>query len=364
VAVGAFAIGVGAALVGASAAMGDPGPPSTAPSAPAPPTSSTGSGGPTTITTTTQPRPTDQTPPPRAHDLRVTAPNPGQIVLTWTLVRPTDIASVWVNRGPAWRCPQVPVASPGFYAGTTIGPVARRLRQVDKGERDTKRYCYAVFTLDKAGNWAKPVTHLIRNPGDTTPPAAVTGMTAVFGQGGAVHLAWTNPRDAVHDLVVRGRGSGCPHFAADGTQVGTRRLRTSEVDSTGPGAGTYCYAVFAYDAAGNVSPTMTSTVEPPTTTTAPQTASASPPPSQPGSSGSSLPTVVALIGGSALVIAGLGYATLRLLRREWEWHARTGYGIRDLVSIEVRDSDRLALVIPAIIGVCIAGAVVLLVLSL
>jgi hypothetical protein len=109
---------------------------------------------------------------------------------------------------------------------------------------------------------------------------------------------------------------------------------------------------------------MTSTVEPPTTTTAPQTASASPPPSQPGSSGSSLPTVVALIGGSALVIAGLGYATLRLLRREWEWHARTGYGIRDLVSIEVRDSDRLALVIPAIIGVCIAGAVVLLVLSL
>jgi hypothetical protein len=34
------------------------------------------------------------------------------------------------------------------------------------------------------------------------------------------------------------------------------------------------------------------------------------------------------------------------------------------MSIEVRDYDRLALVIPAIIGVCIAGAVVLLVFSL
>ena len=64
------------------------------------------------------------------------------------------------------------------------------------------------------------------------------------------------------------------------------------------------------------------------------------------------------------MLAGLAYATLRVVRREWEWHARTGYGIRDLVSVEVRDSDRPALVIPAIIGVCIAGAVVVLVLSL
>jgi hypothetical protein len=362
VAVGAFAIGVGAALVGASAAMGDPGPPSTAPSAPAPPTSSTGSGGPSTITTTTQAsRPTDQTPPPRAHDLRVTAPKPGQIVLTWRLVHRSDIASVWVNRGPASRCPQVPVASPGFYAGRTIGPVGPRSRQVDKGERDTKNYCYAVFTLDKAGNWAKPVTHLIRNPGDTTPPVAVTGLTATFGKGGAVRLAWTNPPDAAHDVVVRGPGSTCPQFTTDGTPIGTHALRRSEVDSSVPTPGKYCYAVFAYDAAGNHSPVTTSTVEPPATTTPTQTSPASPPPSQ---SGSSLSSVVAIIGGGALVLAGLAYATLRLVRREWEWHARTGYGIRDLVSIDVRASDRLALIIPAIIGVCITGAVVVLVLSL
>jgi hypothetical protein len=291
----------------------------------------------------------------------VSAPKPGQIVLTWTLVHPTDVTSVFVNRGPASRCPQVPVASPGFFAGTRIGRFDPRSRQVDTTERDTKHYCYAVFTLDKAGNWAKPVTQLIQNPGDTIPPVAVTGITAAFGKAGAVRLAWTNPPDAAHDIVVRGRGSGCPHFETDGTQVGTRRPRTSEVDSTVPGPGTYCYAVFASDAAGNVSPVVTATVEPPT---APATQTSSPSPSQPGSPGSSLPSVVALLGGGAIVIAALAYATLRILRREWEWHTRTGYGIRDLMSIEVRDYDRLALVIPAIIGVCIAGAVVLLVFSL
>ena len=88
------------------------------------------------------------------------------------------------------------------------------------------------------------------------------------------------------------------------------------------------------------------------------------PPGQSGSSGSSLSDIVGLIGGGAIVLAGLAYATLRIVRREWEWHARTGYGIRDLMSIDVRDYDRTALVIPAIIGVCIAGAVVVLLMSL
>jgi hypothetical protein len=91
--------------------------------------------------------------------------------------------------------------------------------------------------------------------------------------------------------------------------------------------------------------------------------SSPPPPNQSGSSGS-LPDVVGIIGGGAIVLAGLAFVTLRLVRREWEWHSRTGYGIRDLMSIDVRDYDRQALVIPAIIGVCIAGAAVVLLFSL
>jgi hypothetical protein len=292
--------------------------------------------------------------------MHVSAPKPGQIVLTWTLVHRADVAHVFVLRGPAARCPTSPIQA----SATRIGSLDPRTREVDATERDTKRYCYAIFTLDAAGNWASPVTHFARNKGDQTPPAAVKGVTAVLGQGGAVRLAWTNPPDAAHDLVVRRAGSSCPHFPTDGTPVGTRRLRESEVDSSVQSGSAYCYAVFAFDAAGNTSPIVTTAVKPAPTPTATQTDQSPPPPSQPGSSGSSLPDVVGIVGGGAIVLAGLAYMTLRLARREWEWHTRTGYGIRDLVSIEVRDYDRLALIIPAIIGVCIAGAVLVLVFSL
>jgi hypothetical protein len=206
------------------------------------------------------------------------------------------------------------------------------------------------------------VTHLARNKGDTVPPAAVTGVKATPGPGGAVSLTWTNPPDAARTLVVRGPGSTCPHFPADGTPVGTRRLRDSQVDSSVQSTGAHCYAVYAFDAAGNRSTIVTATAAPAEHTTG--SPSPTPPPSQTGSSGSWLPDAVGLVGGGAVVLAGLAFVTLRLLRREWEWHSRTGYGIRDLMSIDVRDYDRTALVIPAIIGVCVAGAVLALLLSL
>ena len=291
----------------------------------------------------------------------MSAPAPGRILLTWKLVHPADIASVFVLRGPAGRCP---TNQPLQASAARIGGVTPRTRQADTTEHDRKRYCYAVYTLDNAGNWASPVTHFARNKGDTTAPAAVTGITGVVGKGGAIKLAWTNPPDAAHDLVVRGSGSTCPTSATDGTPVGTRRLRESQTDTSVPATATYCYGVFAYDRAGNVSTVATTTVEPPPPPSTPAGNPSAPPARQSSSSSSSLPTIVALLGGGALVLAGLAFATLRIVRREWEWHTRTGYGIRDLVSIDVHDYNPLALVIPAVIGVCIAGAVVVLLLSL
>jgi hypothetical protein len=323
--------------------------------APPPPPPSTGG---SSSTSTTSGQPADSKPPPRAHDLKVNVAKPGQIELSWTLVHPSDVAHVFVLRGPAGRCP----TSPLQRTAARIGSLDARSRQVDTTEHDTTRYCYAIFTLDAIGNWASPVTHLARNKGDTTPPDAVTGLTGRVGQGGAVRLAWTNPPDAAHDLVVRGPGVTCPRFTADGTPIGTRRLREAQVDSGAPSTGTSCYAVFAFDAAGNESPLVTVPVT--QTAAPPATSTAAPGPSPAGSSGSSLPDIVGIVGGGAIVLAGLAYATLRIVRREWEWHARTGYGIRDLMSVDVRDYNRTALVIPAIIGVCIAGAVVLLLLSL
>jgi hypothetical protein len=353
----AAALATVAFLLGAAVAMADPGSKatgSTTTAPPPPPPSTPGSSSPSTTPGQT----TDSKPPPRIHDLKVGAPKPGQIVLSWTLVNPLDVAHVIVARGPAGQCPTQPIHV------TQIGGFDRRTTQVDPHEHDTTRYCYAVFTLDVAGNWAKPVTHLARNKGDTIPPAAVRDLSGKVGQGGAVRLAWTNPPDAARNVVVRGPGTTCPQFPADGTPIGTRRLREAQVDSTAPSTGTSCYAVFAFDKAGNTSPIVTAPVTltaPPTST---QGSSPASPPSQPASSGSSLPDIVGIIGGGAIVLAGLAYATLRVVRREWEWHARTGYGIRDLMSIDVRDYDRTALVIPAVIGLCIAGAIVVLLMSL
>ena len=348
--------------------MADPGPSgngSTTTAPPPPPPSTGGSSSPSTTpgtstTPTTPTTPKDDTPPPRVRGLKVSAPKPGQIVLTWTLVHPSDIAHVFVLRKPAGHCPTFPLQR----TATQIGSLNPRSRQVDSNERDTTKYCYAVFTLDAAGNWASPATLGARNPGDRTPPVAVTGLTTTVGRDGAVTLAWTNPPDAARDLVVRGPGSACPHFPSDGTAIGNRRLRTTQVDSAPPSTATTCYAVYAIDSAGNKSDIVTVSAALASTPTSTQATSPASPPDQSGSSGSSLPDIVGIIGGGAIVLAGLAYATLRLVRREWEWHSRTGYGIRDLMSIDVRDYDRTALVIPAVIGLGIAGAVVLLLMSL
>jgi hypothetical protein len=353
-------------LVGAAVAMADPGPSgngstTTAPSAPPPITPAPGSSSPATTPSTTPTGPSDTTPPPRAERLRVSAPKPGQIVLTWKLVHPSDVAAVFVRRKPAGHCPTAPIKTKAIAnVGTRIGSLAPRTHETDTTARDGTRYCYAVFTLDTAGNWASPATHLARNPGDQTPPA-VTGLTTKIAQGGAVTLAWTNPPDTARVLVIRELGSVCPSAPSDGQKVGNAVHRSSQVDTAAQPGSTYCYAVFAFDKAGNSSRAATAdiTTPPPSTQTASGT-----PTNQSGSSGSSLSDIVGIVGGGAIVLAGLAFIALRLARREWEWHSRTGYGIRDLMSIDVRDYDRQALVIPAIIGVCIAGALVVLLMSL
>ena len=153
---------------------GRPGPSgngSTTTAPPPPPPSTGGSSSPSTTpgtstTPTTPTTPKDDTPPPRARGLKVSAPKPGQIVLTWTLVHPSDIAHVFVLRKPAGHCPTFPLQR----TATQIGSLNPRSRQVDSNERDTTKYCYAVFTLDAAGNWASPATLGARNPGDRTRP--------------------------------------------------------------------------------------------------------------------------------------------------------------------------------------------------
>jgi hypothetical protein len=350
--VAAAAIAAGSLLVGAAIAAADTQPP------PPPPPNTGGGGAGSTITQTpTSTAPRDTTPPPRVHALRVDASTPGRIILTWTLVHRADVASLFVLRGPAGSCP---TREPLQASAARIGDVTPRTRQVDNTERDTRRYCYAVYTLDTAGNWASPVVAHVMNRGDTTAPAPVGDVTTTTTSS-AVRVAWTNPTDAAEILVIRGRGAACPDAPAAGDRVGDRSVRSSQVDTTVDTTTAHCYSVFALDQAGNRSSGTTTEAK---AYIAPSGGSAAPAAGQASPSGSALPAIVAVLGGGALVLAGLAFATLRIVRREWEWHTRTGYGIRDLMSIDVHDYSPLALVIPAVIGVCIAGAVVALLLSL
>jgi hypothetical protein len=204
------------------------------------------------------------------------------------------------------------------------------------------------------------VTQVARNRGDITPPPAVSDVTvAAAGSHGAT-VSWTNQGGGATEIaVIRGTAGGpCPQKPADGNRIGGTAVRSSQADPDATAGSAYCYAVFALDRVGNRSAATTQTF---TVPTPPKPADQA---AQPESGGSSLSTVVGLVGGGAIVLTGLAYATLRLVRREWEWHARTGYGIRDLMSVDVHGYDRTALLIPAVIGVCIAGAVVVLLMSL
>jgi chitodextrinase len=87
--------------------------------------------------------------------------------------------------------------------------------------------------------------------GDTQPPTAPTGVTAIAASGTTVNLSWTASTDntgVASYLIDRCQGAGCATF----TQTGTAATTTYSV--TGLSASTsYSFRVRATDAAGNMS---------------------------------------------------------------------------------------------------------------
>jgi hypothetical protein len=75
---------------------------------------------------------------------------------------------------------------------------------------------------------------------------------------GQVVVSWHNPQRAGIAFVAvrRGVSPHCPTGPADGSPVGGESVRNSQVDATARPGVTYCYRVFALDAAGNASATV------------------------------------------------------------------------------------------------------------
>ncbi len=174
---------------------------------------------------------------------------PGRIALQWTNPGASDLAQVIVRRG--WGvCP----ASPSD--GSAVGGKAVRTTQVDTGAADSTSYCYAVFAVDASGNHsAATLAHNVVNPGDRTAPGPVTDLTATVNSQSQVVLSWRNPKNAGIAFidVRRGPANACPNGPADGVAVGSSAVRTRQTDASAKPGVSYCYRVYALDAAGNVS---------------------------------------------------------------------------------------------------------------
>jgi len=243
---------------GAGAALAST-PPPPPPASPPPASGPTGGGG----TTTPPPQPTGgsttHTPPPdtrapgRVLGLHAITRTPGKITLRWTNPHASDLAGIVIRRGWGGACP----ASPSD--GVRVGRTGVRTVQVDTGAVDNTRYCYAAFAFDGHGNYSAPaLDRSVLNPGDQTPPGPVTGLTVATNAQGQIVVSWQNPQRAGIAFVAvrRAVAPSCPTGPADGSPVGSQAVRTSQVDPSAKPGVTYCYRVFALDAAGNASATV------------------------------------------------------------------------------------------------------------
>jgi hypothetical protein len=238
---------------GAAAALASS-PPPPPPASPPPASGPTGGGA---STGTSQPTggSTAQTPPPdtrapgRVLGLHAITRTPGKITLRWSNQYASDLAGIVIRRGFA-ACPVT--ASDGVRVGST----GIRTVQVDTGAVDNTRYCYAAFAFDANGNYsAAAIVRGVINPGDIKAPGPVTGLAVATNAQGQIVVSWQNPQHAgvTFDAVRRGIAPNCPTGPADGTPVGENTVRRSQVDSSAKPGVTYCYRVFALDAAGNAS---------------------------------------------------------------------------------------------------------------
>jgi len=358
--------------MGAGAALASsPAPPP--PAAPPPASGPTGGGGggdgsgggttttqPTGGSTTTQAPPADTRAPGRVLGLHAITKTPGQITLRWTNPHASDLAGIVIRRG--WSsCP----TSPGD--GVQIGRTAVRTMQVDRGAVDNTRYCYAAFAFDGHANYS-PATldRSVLNPGDHIAPGPVTGLTVTTDAHGQIVVSWQNPQhaDIAFDAVRRGVAPNCPTGPADGSRIGRQSVRTSQVDVAAKPGVTYCYSVFALDASGNASASVTLKDAAPKPAAAHHTTAAQASTSGNGGSMTSMLMRVVAVAGLLMVIV-MVVATVMTRRRIHSSayaHAARGQLAPARQFGPMSASGPGALVIPAlaVLGCCAAVALVLL----
>jgi YD repeat-containing protein len=184
----------------------------------------------------------DTTAPTAPTGLTATTASSTAINLSWTAS--TDnvgVTGYLVERCLTSSCTYTQIATP-----TTTS-------YSDTGLTGSTSYSYRVRAKDAANNfsgYSSTASATTQAAGDTTPPTAPSGLTTTLVQSKRVDLSWVASSDTVGvtGYRVERAGSGCTSF----TQVGTPTATTFS-DTTVSQLTTYCYRVWATDAANNPS---------------------------------------------------------------------------------------------------------------
>ncbi len=183
----------------------------------------------------------DTTAPAQVTGATGTAGTTNTVSLSWTNPTDVDFASITIKRSTT--------ASPSnTFTGTTVSSGATASSFANSSLPDGVYY-YSIFTIDTAGNISIPTRLTI--PVDTTPPSAVSSLTASV-TGSTVNLSWTNPGTDFGGIGIRRSQSAYPATVTDGDSVVSGLVATSRADA-GLADGTYYYSVFVRDVLGNYS---------------------------------------------------------------------------------------------------------------
>jgi chitodextrinase len=157
--------------------------------------------------------------------LRVTTQSTSEVALAWDSALPSERALVYE-----------------LLRGDVRVVLTEETRAVDRNLKPGTRYCYAVRTVDVAGQTSATCVSVCTRTLDTSAPTAPLGVTAAALPGNVAELSWSSSTDNV---------------AVTGYEVFRAEARVASVGGTSareerltPGK-EYCWRVTALDAAGN-----------------------------------------------------------------------------------------------------------------